>query len=42
MVEAEDSSLVDGFHGFEPALGLRWTDVTPRYRRHCSTASKVG
>ena len=26
VMEAEDPSLSGGFHGFEPALGLRWTD----------------
>jgi hypothetical protein len=26
VVRADDSSLNDGFHAFEPATGLRWTD----------------
>jgi hypothetical protein len=26
VMEAEDPALTDGFHAFEPALGLRWTD----------------
>jgi hypothetical protein len=26
LLEADDPSLTDGFHGFEPADGLRWTD----------------
>jgi hypothetical protein len=25
-IEAADPRLNDGFHGFEPALGQRWTD----------------
>jgi hypothetical protein len=26
VMEASDATLSDGFHDFEPALGLRWTD----------------
>lgn len=26
LIEADDPSLVDGFHGFEPDNGFRWTN----------------
>jgi hypothetical protein len=26
IVRAEDARLLDGYHDYEPAIGIRWTD----------------
>jgi hypothetical protein len=33
VVKAEDPRLTEGFHGFEPAEGWRWTDGDARLPR---------